>query len=371
MVMVMVWRVTVLVFLFCLTHATASRLAARRHTPADSGQASAEACTVVTHGDDNHNKLSLPLDDPGVEFRSKSNGVLVYRQKDRRLLVFRRDGNPPHCHEQAEVQCLPADSPPPQVAFLGQRISDAGAACGSASPCAADDAPGLSYIRSMIGGALKFHEKSRLGRVASIGLGAGSIPLWFSHNLPDVQVDAIDVNPDVIEAAPCFGVAPSPKMNLIEADGRAYLENLPNGVLDVVFVDAFDDQDHVPPCLRTVEFFSLAQQKLAPGGVLVMNSWHRDADKIRSSMAHGFQKVKAPVHIGSSPGLGNLILLTQSPGGVQKESNDEWDDVMCGLSANKNRADASASDWACDADFKKAPTEEGDPEFDEQNSCSL
>merc|ERR1719162_1466482 len=101
-------------------------------------------------------------------------------------------------------------------------------------------------MRSMVGGAVTALEGRNANRIAMIGLGGGSIPLWFEKSMPTATVEAVDINPDVIAAVPCMGVFPSDKMKLIDMDGRAHLNNQADGSYDVIFVDAYTDKNLVP-----------------------------------------------------------------------------------------------------------------------------
>lgn len=250
-----------------------------------------------------------------IVFRTK--GALVVQEDNSRVLVFvRYDKGGTACHEQAEIKCLQDGT---TNLLQGGSLHPFGhsadltgvASCSNAPPCHASDLPGLSYIRSMIGGTVTLLG-SPISRVASIGLGAGTIPLWFSRNMPGVEVDSVDLNPEVIQAVSCFGVVASKKLKLIEADGRKYLASQPDRSFDAIFLDAFDNKDYIPNCLKTSEFFAVIHSKLVPGGVLAVNSWKRETDSVYASMATVFGGKN--IQIGRSPGLGNDILLAQAPG---------------------------------------------------------
>jgi len=235
-----------------------------------------------------------------VDFQSGN--VLVVREGDLRFLLFARGDSKGRqtCEEQARAEC----GPPPHAASTFLEVGRS--ACGARPVCKAGP-PQLSYAKSMIGGTLAFGQ-AQLSRVAVLGLGAGSLPLWFTRNLQGVRVDAVDVDADVMAAAPCFGLASEPRLNLVHADGRKYLEAQGNASLDALLVDVFDAED-IPPCLRTAEFFELVFRRLAPGGVLVMNSWQQHAASLRQAMAVAFPGER--IFTGKAPGLGNVLLLVR------------------------------------------------------------
>jgi len=312
----------------------------------------------------------------------ESEGVLVINDEASRVLVFKSNeiaqNGENYCHEQAEVKCknkevgeqksMEADAALLDSAHAlnlrGVSLDDAvtaakptaptstafsssgggsGLACSAAPACEADDMPGLSYIRSMLGGSFAARN-GKISRVASIGLGAGSIPLWFSRNVPNAEIDTIDVNENVIKAAPCFGVVESPKLRLVQEDGRKYLQDQQDGTFDIIFVDAFDDHDYIPKCLRTAEFFKMVRAKLSPGGVLAMNSWKRELDNVYSSMKVAFSDPGSSVQVGTSPGLGNLVLLATGAGGPAGGDATSTPSVT-GVSAD------AATGWNIEATF--------------------
>merc|ERR1719262_1012924 len=73
-------------------------------------------------------------------------------------------------------------------------------------------------------------------------------------------------------------------------------------------VDAFDDKDNIPPCLRTIEFFNMVKSRLNHQGGLVMNTWRKNLDV----MLPALHKVFDVVLVGKSPGLGNIIVRATS-----------------------------------------------------------
>jgi len=301
-----------------------------------------------------------------------SEGVLVVNEGNSRVLVF-KNSETNFCHEQAEVSCknrvgqqgmetdaalldqthklnlrrvsrdvafTAAKLAAPTSSAVGSGGGGSGLACSGAQACEADDTPGLSYIRSMLGGSF-VARNGNISRVASIGLGAGSIPLWFSRNVPHAEIDTVDLNENVIKAAPCFGVFESPKLRLVKEDGRKYLQEQQDGTFDIIFVDAFDDADYIPPCLRTAEFFQMVRAKLSPGGVLVMNSWPRELNGVYSSMKAAFSDQGSSLQMGVSPGLANRVLLATRAGGGATGSP-----ALTGVAAKL------ATSWNAEASFE-------------------
>jgi hypothetical protein len=107
-------------------------------------------------------------------------------------------------------------------------------------------------------------------KMAVIGNAGGTIARAFAELYPDVQIDGVEIDPEVTEAGRVYlGVDDNPKLDVITADGRPYLE-LTEERYDVIVVDAYR-QPYIPFYLATKEFFELARDRLRPGGMLALN----------------------------------------------------------------------------------------------------
>lgn len=102
-----------------------------------------------------------------------------------------------------------------------------------------------------------------------IGLGVGIAPMQLARD--GVRVDAIEINPGVVELGQKFFDLDPSAMNLIVGDGRYFLNSTKN-TYDAVLLDAFLG-DSSPSHLMTREAFGAIRKVLNPGGVLVINSF--------------------------------------------------------------------------------------------------
>ena len=114
-------------------------------------------------------------------------------------------------------------------------------------------------------------------RVLIIGLGGGAMVQFLAHYDPAVHVDAVEIDPLVVEVADrYFATRPGKNINIITADGLRFLEETPNRY-DVIYMDAFlkpsaeTDATGAPLRLKTVEFYKGVQKKLARQGVVSLN----------------------------------------------------------------------------------------------------
>jgi spermidine synthase len=107
-------------------------------------------------------------------------------------------------------------------------------------------------------------------RMLVIGNAGGTIARAFGRFYPDVEVDGVEIDPKLNEVARrFFGAEENPRLTLIAADGRPFLETT-DSRYDLIVVDAYR-QPYVPFQLATQEFFELARDRLRPGGVLAVN----------------------------------------------------------------------------------------------------
>jgi spermidine synthase len=107
-------------------------------------------------------------------------------------------------------------------------------------------------------------------RILMIGLGGGSVTTYLARAMPELAIDAVDIDPGVIEIAKkYFAIRETPRIRLIASDGRAFLQDSTQSY-DMIFHDAYHG-DGVPSQLLTREFYEVMRNRLAPGGAAVYN----------------------------------------------------------------------------------------------------
>ena len=100
------------------------------------------------------------------------------------------------------------------------------------------------------------------GRGLVVGLGGGSFGRWL--------LEGVDINGSVVRLARRW-LALDPRIAVHIGDGGAFVE-AHEGPWHVIVLDA-QSEDYVPPHLATAAWFERVRSRLAPGGVVVMNSW--------------------------------------------------------------------------------------------------
>lgn len=131
----------------------------------------------------------------------------------------------------------------------------------------------FDYTRAMTAVLLAWRPAPR--RVLLIGVGGGSLPMALRALRPDMSMDAVDIDPVVLEAAQrWFGLKADAALRLHAADGVEYVARaLAAGQrYDAVLLDAFDAEG-IPAPLFTEAFLRDLRALLAPGGVFLANTF--------------------------------------------------------------------------------------------------
>jgi spermidine synthase len=120
---------------------------------------------------------------------------------------------------------------------------------------------------------LPLAERSRPpGRIAILGSAAGTVAREYGHFFPRTRVDAVEIDPKLTELGRRFFDLRNRRMRTFGEDARPFLRRSAGGY-DAILVDAYR-QPYIPFYLATREFFRLARDRLAPGGVVIVNAAH-------------------------------------------------------------------------------------------------
>ena len=109
-----------------------------------------------------------------------------------------------------------------------------------------------------------------LEEVLFVGGGGFSGPKNFLSLYPDIQVDVVEIDPKVIQAAKdFFFVSDNPRLEIINDDARLYLTQTEKKY-DAIILDAFSGYS-VPFHLLTLEYFEVLDDRLNNDGIVVFN----------------------------------------------------------------------------------------------------
>jgi spermidine synthase len=182
----------------------------------------------------------------------------------------------------------------------------------------------LPYLRTAFV-SLAFVEKP--SRVLVVGLGGGSIPRFLHKHYPALQIDCVELDPEVIAVAKqFFGFVENQTLKAYAGDGRKFIENVKQPY-DMIFLDAFG-ADSIPYRLTTREFLLAVRRALTPNGVAVGNVWSRHSNPLYDSMVRTYQDVFDELYLFTVPASGNRIFI-----GVPRKAAFAREDVIAKATA--------------------------------------
>jgi spermidine synthase len=143
----------------------------------------------------------------------------------------------------------------------------------------------LDYVQRMLA-SLLWVPADALGdgRAVQLGLGAAAITR-FTHQALRMPTTAVEINPAVIGACRCWFRLPEDdgaRLQTVCADAGRWVRETPlAGQVQLLHVDLYD-HEAAAPVLDDVAFYTACRAVLAPGGVMAVNLFGRDASYERS-----------------------------------------------------------------------------------------
>ncbi len=163
----------------------------------------------------------------------------------------------------------------------------------------------LEYLQAM---AVALSLASEPKRVLVVGIGGGTFPRFLRKHYPEVIIDTVDIDPDVVDAAKnFFGFREDAAMHAYVADGRKFIEDtkIPYGI---IFLDAYGGDD-IPYHMATKEFLQAVRRAAAPGGVVASNIVRAAHNRLHDDMVRTYQDVFGKVYIVATKRDINEIVL--------------------------------------------------------------
>ena len=175
-------------------------------------------------------------------------------------------------------------------------------------------------------------------KVLFIGLGGGSSPKRIWRDFPDVQIEAVELDPVVRDVAYRYFALPrDPRLKVTVDDGRHFLDRHDER-WDAILIDAFF-ADAIPFHLFTNEFMELVRSRLNPGGLVMTNaigSIAGPSSRLFRSLYRTYRSafptvLVHPTNLGrdeSDTSIRNLILVaTESPALSKPFLAERWQEV--------------------------------------------
>ncbi len=113
-------------------------------------------------------------------------------------------------------------------------------------------------------------------RVAILGNAAGTTSRAYEQFFPETRVDGVEIDSELSEIGRRWFDMNNPRLHVYDEDARPFLRRI-DAIYDVITVDAYR-QPYIPFYLKTKEFFENVRDRLAPGGVLVINIGHPEGE---------------------------------------------------------------------------------------------
>ncbi|HMD38697.1 MAG TPA: fused MFS/spermidine synthase [Candidatus Acidoferrum sp.] len=166
-----------------------------------------------------------------------------------------------------------------------------------------------------------------------LGMGAGRSIQASRAVAPELEVDAVEIDPEVVRiAGTYFGLQQNdPRLHVHIADARPWLAAHAMKS-DLVHIDLFQGGPYVPFYLTTVEFFGLVRSRLAEGGVLIVNVLDKSPkQELLQAMGATLRQVFPTVERLSTPGGNHLLFafaerrdLAETVGRLKAAGGPTW-----------------------------------------------
>jgi spermidine synthase len=114
-------------------------------------------------------------------------------------------------------------------------------------------------------------------RVAILGNAAGTTSRAYEEFFPRTRVDGVEIDSELSEIGRRWFDMNNPRLHLYHEDARPFLRRI-DARYDVISVDAYR-QPYIPFYLTTKEFFETVRDRLADGGVLIVNVGHPEGQE--------------------------------------------------------------------------------------------
>ncbi len=154
-------------------------------------------------------------------------------------------------------------------------------------------------------------------RVAILGNAAGTAARMYGHYFPEARVDGVEIDGELTEIGRRFFDLKGPDLHTYSADARPWLRQS-DGDYDVIVVDAYR-QPYIPFYLATEEFFELVRDRLAPGGVVVVNVGHPEGnDDLETALGRTMAAVFPTVLRDPVEDANTLLLGSEAPASIEQ-----------------------------------------------------
>lgn len=107
-------------------------------------------------------------------------------------------------------------------------------------------------------------------RMLILGLAGGTSARAVSHYFPEIHIDAVEIDPKIIEFGERYFALKHANLNIFPEDGRMFLKRSKKKY-DFIMIDVYAQGLSIPFHMATVEFFEEVRSHLNENGVIMMN----------------------------------------------------------------------------------------------------
>jgi spermidine synthase len=109
-------------------------------------------------------------------------------------------------------------------------------------------------------------------RILVLGLGGGVLVRYFLKHFPDVEITAVELNPDVVAVARDYFELDvhAPNLSIVVDDASHFVQQT-KAQYDIIFMDVFS-ANAIPLSCRSFKFFQNVHRCLSPQGTLAVNA---------------------------------------------------------------------------------------------------
>ena len=141
-----------------------------------------------------------------------------------------------------------------------------------------------------------------------IGLAGGTVAREYRFFYPDLAVDGVELDSEIIKAGNTFFDMAGANLKTYNMDGRSFLKTTDKRY-DIVIIDAYK-QPYIPFHLTTQEFFTEVRSKLRDGGIVAINVATTGSDsKVQLMLENTLASVYENVYTLDVPNTLNSIII--------------------------------------------------------------
>ncbi|MGI8727813.1 MAG: spermidine synthase [Solirubrobacterales bacterium] len=150
-------------------------------------------------------------------------------------------------------------------------------------------------------------------RMAILGNAAGTTARAYGKYFPTTEIDGVEIDGELHDVGRrFFDMGSNERLETHTADARPWLRQS-EGDYDVILVDAYR-QPYIPFYLATEEFFELVADKLAPGGLVIINAGHPEGnDDLEQVLGRTMAEVFPSVLRDPKEPTNTLIIGSEAP----------------------------------------------------------